>query len=415
MAARGYRATEPAVKIYVHCAADGGTGLQSQAKQVATVAQATKFAPIAATRHMMRDFYQTHTGTQLPTAVLRLMWDELSGGTRERDSRQQVIDDNVLQWMTSVSVSDEAVFWDMRELNGNDGHKFDPFWDELGSFLELEVGAGAHERRATEGVDIVYAATIISVPQLIREVTTRLHATPGLEHAAIPHESTVRLQFMPNRPTALASSRFTARFRFLRKVQTRCLRKEHEDAHYCLALARNCKMAVVEANHLADEAQRPNAVKAAFGDDKCKIPQGPPGEYVSATARDHAGSNPNNMLANPIPQHANLGCTMPRTQPLTTYYLLLTTYYLLLTTYDSLLTTYYSLLTTHYSLLTIHYSLLTTYYSLLTTYYSLLTIHYSLLTTHYSLLTTHYSLLPIPPHLTLQAVGHVAVCYRRRQ
>ena len=29
MAAQGCRATEPAVKIYVHCAADGGTGLQS--------------------------------------------------------------------------------------------------------------------------------------------------------------------------------------------------------------------------------------------------------------------------------------------------------------------------------------------------------------------------------------------------
>eukprot|EP00966_Prymnesium_polylepis_P165362 3822975-Prymnesium_polylepis.1 len=94
---------------------------------------------------------------------------------------------------------------------------------------------------------------------------------------------------MPNRPTALTSKRFNARFRFIRKVQTRCLRKEHEDAHYCLALARNCKSAVVEAKHLADEAGRPSAVKVAHGDDKCKIPGGAPGEYVSATTRDHAG------------------------------------------------------------------------------------------------------------------------------
>ena len=172
------------------------------------------------------------------------------------------------------------------------------------------------------GVDIVYAATIISVPQLIREVTTLLHATPGLEHTAIPHESTVRLQFMPNRPTALASSRFTARFRFVRKVQTRCLRKEHEYAHYCLALARNCKMAVVEANHLADEAQRPNAVKVAFGNDECKIPQGQPGEYVSATARDHTQAATPTTCVPALPQHAKLGHSMPRTQPLTICYLL---------------------------------------------------------------------------------------------
>jgi hypothetical protein len=46
---------------------------------------------------------------------------------------------------------------------------------------------------------------------------------------------------------------------------------------------------VVEAKHLAKEAQRPHAIKVAHGDDKCKIPQGQPGEYVSVTTRDHAG------------------------------------------------------------------------------------------------------------------------------
>ena len=87
-------------------------------------------------------------------------------------------------------------------------------------------------------------------------MTRRLHAKPGFEEAPIPHETTVRVQFMPNRPTALTSKRFHARFRFIRKVQTR---KEHEDAHYCLALARNCKSAVVEAKHLADKAGRASA------------------------------------------------------------------------------------------------------------------------------------------------------------
>ena len=53
------------------------------------------------------------------------------------------------------------------------------------------------------------------------------------------------------------------------------MRKEHEDSHYCLALARNCKIAVFKAKLLADDDRRPSAVKAAHGDDKCKIPYGP--------------------------------------------------------------------------------------------------------------------------------------------
>eukprot|EP00966_Prymnesium_polylepis_P008153 187744-Prymnesium_polylepis.2 len=97
------------------------------------------------------------------------------------------------------------------------------------------------------------------------------------------------MQFLPNRPTALISRRYTGRFRMIRKVQTRCLSKEHVDSQYCLALARNCKSAVVSANRLAIAASRPHAVKVGHGDDKCKIPFGAPGEYVSATTRDHAG------------------------------------------------------------------------------------------------------------------------------
>eukprot|EP00966_Prymnesium_polylepis_P237003 5481264-Prymnesium_polylepis.1 len=68
--------------------------------------------------------------------------------------------------MASEGVCDEAVFWDLRNLNGADGHRFDAFWDEMGKFLELEVGAGAHERRAAEAENITYASKIISIPQL---------------------------------------------------------------------------------------------------------------------------------------------------------------------------------------------------------------------------------------------------------
>ena len=262
---------------------------RAEGRQVATVAAAAKAAPQLASRRTMSDFYARFAASKLSKAELRALFDEMSPSTRERDTRQEEIDDRVLQWMVSEGVMEEALFWDLRKLNGADGHKFDAFWEEMGAFLELEVGAGAHERRAAEAQDITYASKIISIPQLVRSVTERLHAKEGFELAHIPDESTVRLQFLPNRPTALASARFTGRFRMIRKVQSRCLSKEHVDSHYCLALARNCKTAVVEAKRLANAAGRPHAIKMAAGDDKCKIPYGAPGAYVSATTRDHAG------------------------------------------------------------------------------------------------------------------------------
>jgi hypothetical protein len=107
---------------------------------------------------MMRDFYHQYAATELPEAVLRVMWDDLKRGTcRERDARQEVIDNRVLQWMASHGIAEEAVFWDLRELNGASGEKFNAFWDELGAYLELEVGSAAHGRRAAEAHDVVYA------------------------------------------------------------------------------------------------------------------------------------------------------------------------------------------------------------------------------------------------------------------
>ena len=214
----------PGTGLYIHIYHSGGprphtvhvwklpaeAALRSEAKQAAALAAVTVCAPRMASRQLMRDFYKQYAATELPEAVLRAMWDDLSGGQRERDKRDELIDNRVLQWMASTGETGEAVFWDQRELNGASGDKFDAFWDEMGAYLELEVGAGAHERRAATAEDVTYAAKIVSVPQLIRDVTERLHQKPGLEEAPTPAESTVRAQFMPNRPTAIASRHMTS-------------------------------------------------------------------------------------------------------------------------------------------------------------------------------------------------------------
>ena len=242
----------PEAAVYIHIFRSGGPrpstihvwkepsdeAKRSVGKQAAAVAQAVAHAPRTATRQMMHDFFNEYTATKLPVAVLRSLWDGISGSTRERDARQEVIDDRVLQWMADEGVTDEETFWDMRSLNGADGHRFDAFWDELGAYLELEMGAGAHERRAAEADDVMYASKVISIPQMIRDVAELLHAKEGFKDSPIPSESCVIVQFMPNRPTALRSARFTMRFRFIRKVQPRI--RDMHCAHDCVHSYRFC-------------------------------------------------------------------------------------------------------------------------------------------------------------------------------
>ena len=225
---------------------------RSMGKRAAATAEAAAHAPTTASRQMMHDFFDQYAATKLPKAVLRSMWDGLSKGSRERDARQEVIDNQVLQWMADEGVTDQATFWDMRSLNGADGHKFDAFWDELGGYLQLEAGAGAHERRAAEAEFVQYASKVISIPQMIRDVTELLHAKPGFEDAPIPSESSVAVQFMPNRPTALRSSRFTMRFRFIRKVQCPHLSRLHTNT----AVTAACPLLAVGANTLLAKGAR---------------------------------------------------------------------------------------------------------------------------------------------------------------
>ena len=142
----------------------------TEARQSAALARALKQAPQMATRQMMRYFQTQFLNTNISKSILRSMWDCLRKDTaRERDGRQEEIDDRVLTWMSRKGVTDTDLFWDLRQMNGpHESDAFTPFWDEMGVYLELEIGAGAHERRAAGSEHVTHAATVISVPQLIR-------------------------------------------------------------------------------------------------------------------------------------------------------------------------------------------------------------------------------------------------------
>ena len=68
-------------------------------------------------------------------------------------------------------------------------------------------------------------------------------------------------------------------------AQTRCLRKWHEDALWCLEHHKYAKQQVVETRDALREIGRAEEVHAVHMDDKCKIPIGLPGLPLAATSR----------------------------------------------------------------------------------------------------------------------------------
>ena len=71
-----------------------------------------------ATRQMMRYFQTQFLNTNISKSILRSMWDCLRKDTaRERDGRQEEIDDRVLTWMSREGVTDTDLFWDLSGIS----------------------------------------------------------------------------------------------------------------------------------------------------------------------------------------------------------------------------------------------------------------------------------------------------------
>ena len=256
-------------------------------RDAAAVAHASRNAPSFATRAMMHDYFDRFNILGTSAVALRALYRYLSpNDLGDRDLSTKQVDERLLQFLSRSEGADPQLFFDLRHLNGPEGDKFASFWDEMAEYLQLEVGESAHERR--HSVDAIsYASKIVSVASLIREVSALLHAKPGHEEDKIPGPDCVRLQFTPNHRDRLTAGRFSARFKVVRKVQTRCLRKEHEDAHWVAALAKYNKVHIVRARDAAKEVGLARGVIAAGLDDKKAIPVGMPGLPVDSGARPH--------------------------------------------------------------------------------------------------------------------------------
>ena len=257
------------------------------AKDSAAQALAVLNAPTHSSRAMTRDFFDRFatvgTSKMGLRAVLRyLLPDQVSS----RTALEQERDNRFLKFCMASDDPDPTFFFDGRALNGAPGTRFESFWDEMAVYLQFDIGENAEGRRHGDDA-VTYASKIISIPVLIREVARRLHSKPGHEADPVPGRDCVADQFTPNYPNRLTAARFTSRFRIHRKVQTRCLRKEHEDAHSVAALAKYNKIRLVRANAACVEAGLTRGVLRAGLDDQKQMPVGPPGLPINSGARAH--------------------------------------------------------------------------------------------------------------------------------
>ena len=81
-------------------------------------------------------------------------------------------------------------------------------------------------------------------------------------------------------------------------AQTRCLRKWHEDALWCLEHHKYAKQQLVEMRDALRDIGRAEEVHAVHMDDKCKIPIGLP---LAATSRQGGQGGTRHRIPDPQP------------------------------------------------------------------------------------------------------------------
>ena len=222
--------------------------------------------PVFATRTMRKDFINLYSNCGMQPALLRNMFQVLTGYAYTPESAEQsAIDNRVIDFL--LRSDDTDLVFDLRKNNGRVAQeKYDLFWDELQKLLDEE--SATHERRQSV---VAYLPFAISVADLREKVLSRLpDGTPA------PSVSWICLQFYPSNPYTRSALNYSGRFKVRYKVQQRLLRAQHTDSGYGLCLFRYLKTMAVR--------WRDYAVLQCL-DDKALIPVGEPGLPVSTGVR----------------------------------------------------------------------------------------------------------------------------------
>ena len=176
------------------------------AAQTAAIASVDRQIPDIHSRYARQQFTQQFSQiTGVSKGILSHMYALLtSDGSAPGNSETREREKRVVEFVAS---SGNVELWpDMRALNGNDGSKYDLFWEEGDKYLaELETLASANRHGQERSL-----LQPLSVPDFTREVERRLRAA-GHQEAPVPSSDWVAFQFHPRRPTSNIASRYTGR------------------------------------------------------------------------------------------------------------------------------------------------------------------------------------------------------------
>lgn len=116
--------------------------------------------------------------------------------------------DMQLRIVEFIASNGKVELWpDLRALNGNDGSKYDLFWEAGDTYLaELETLASGNRHGQQRSLQ-----QPLSVPDFTRQVAQRLREA-GQDDAPIPSPDWVAFQFHPRRPTSGVAQRYTGRW-----------------------------------------------------------------------------------------------------------------------------------------------------------------------------------------------------------
>lgn len=207
------------------------------------------------TRMMRREFsnkYCNIAGTNIPPYVLRSLYAEL---TLDASADQNPALDTRAR--LALLGQDPDLVIDMRHLNkGRPNDTFNAFFEALEK--EVQSLMAADERRH----NVEHVSHFISVPDLINQVKTKIP-----EGSPLPSEATVLLSFVPKNSHHKVAKLYQSRIPLRMTVQTRQLRAEHMDDHFCSAMFRYMKEYSVKYR---------TDVKFVCLDDKSKLDDGEP-------------------------------------------------------------------------------------------------------------------------------------------
>ena len=137
-------------------------------------------------------------------APLDTLWEiyrNLTGdSSSSRTSDEKEVDARVQQ---ALEMENPDLLLDLRAHNSSHSNQFSVFWEKLQAFLNDQ--STVHERRHG---DVAYMAKIISVRDLVQEVTKL-----GPPETPIPSFQWMRLQFCPRNPRTKVASLYQGRFK----------------------------------------------------------------------------------------------------------------------------------------------------------------------------------------------------------